>query len=49
MTVLSIRKFPDDLMRQAKIAALEADMTLQQWITLLVQHGVKTKFARKKE
>jgi len=46
MTQLNIRDFPDDVLKRAKIAAIENDLTLKNWVIQVLETALKAPKAR---
>jgi len=44
---LNIREFPDDLLKRAKIAAIQGGVTLRQYVIRAVEAAVKTPKGKK--
>lgn len=47
MTQLNIRDFPDDVLKRAKIAAIENGLTLKKWVIQVLETASKTPKGRK--
>jgi hypothetical protein len=47
-SVLSVREFPADLLKDLKLSAIHANMTLREYVITTLQANVHTKGSNKK-